>query len=103
MPYLMLLVLLRLSVLEAKNTRPYCGMLTPEAATDKGSLCVHFAHNSSKVGVLRLQNSSAWQTRATRLPLSISPGTDVWWAVRDGTCAERTRPYALPRRLWCWL
>ena len=60
-----------------------CGVLVHNQVKDKDSLCLHLMHLSSRLGELRLLNSTVAGTISTKLPTTIAPQTDAWWAVQD--------------------
>ncbi|KAL1527987.1 hypothetical protein AB1Y20_009358 [Prymnesium parvum] len=64
--------------------RPRCGRLIPSQVSDMAPLCVHLDVAASSLGELTLRNSSATNTRATRLPEKVTAASAAWWAVRDG-------------------
>ena len=70
--------------------RPVCGGLNPLETKDHDTMCVHFFHKVSWLGVLTKHNVSVEGTAYSPIPETIAPGSDEYWTVRDGTYWEQT-------------
>ena len=81
------------SLADTLAQHPKCGILAPSQVHDTDSFCIHLVHNATRLGELRLINSTADGTFATRMPPTIAPGESGWWALRDSVKWKRSGYY----------